>query len=168
MGQLPSGNPIRRGVTMDLDTRAMANILLAEDDVDDVVLTQRAFKRARLANPLAVVRDGEEALEYLDGQGRYADRDQYPFPMLLLLDLNLPKINGFQVLEWLRENPPLHHLPVAVLTSSDHDPHAERAFALGADSYLIKPPDAGTLLALVQRLHAYWLILNDPQAYAAA
>src|SRR5438105_2892954 len=139
--------------------QGQSTVLLAEDDPDDVLLTQIAFEKARLANPLQVVRDGEEAISYLQGEGPYADRRHYPSPIMLLLDLKMPKINGFQVLEWLRNQPSLGHLPVAIMTSSDHDPDISRAYALGADSYLIKPPDAEALLALVQRLHAYWLIV---------
>src|SRR5690349_23216853 len=119
-----------------------ATVLLAEDNAQDVWLAQRAFAKARLANHLEVVRDGEQAIAYFNGSGRYADRKRYPLPILLLLDLYMPKIDGFEVLEWLREHPRLDRLPVAVLTSSDHDPDAQRAFGLGADSYLIKPPDA--------------------------
>jgi len=141
-------------------------VLLAEDDPNDVLLTQIAFRKARLANPLQVVRDGDEAITYLKGVGPFTDRNRFPFPMLLLLDLKMPKLNGFQVLEWLRAQPGvLGHLPVAIMTSSDHDPDAARAFRLGADSYLQKPPDAEALLAMVQRLHAYWVILDEcPEA----
>jgi len=138
-----------------------ATVLLAEDDPDDVLLTHLAFEKARLANPLQVVRDGEEAISYLKGAGRFKDRTRYPLPVLLLLDLNMPKVNGFQVLEWLQTHPMLSRMSVAVMTSSDHDPHVSRAYELGADSYLIKPPDAEALLALVQRLRAYWLIVNE-------
>ena len=141
--------------------RERGTVLLAEDDPDDVLLTQIAFDKARLANPLQVVRDGEEAISYLKGEGKFADRHKFPLPILLLLDLKMPRTNGFQVLEWIRKYPKLAHLPVAVMTSSDHDPDATRAFELGADSYLIKPPDAEALLGLVQRLHAYWMILNE-------
>lgn len=145
-----------------------ATILLAEDDPDDVLLTNIALRKARLANPLQVVRDGEEAIAYLSGEGQFSDRHRFPLPILLLLDLNMPKLNGFQVLEWLRKHPELSRLPVAVMTSSDHDPYVTRAFELGADSYLMKPPDAEALLALVQRLHAYWLIVQEgPECYAA-
>jgi len=145
-----------------------STVLLAEDDPDDVLLTQIAFERARLANPLQVVRDGEEAIAYLSGEGAFADRDRFPMPILLLLDLNMPKMDGFQVLDWLRADPLLRQLPVAIMTSSDHDPHISRAYALGADSYLIKPPDATAMLNLVQRLHAYWLILNEAPEYHPA
>jgi CheY-like chemotaxis protein len=86
----------------------------------------------------------------------------------LLLDLKMPKINGFQVLEWLRGQPELARIPVAVMTSSDSDPDMTRAYQLGASSYLVKPPDAGALLALVQRLHAYWLILDEKSLCMAA
>ena len=145
-----------------------STVLLAEDDPDDVLLTQLAFERARLANLLQVVRDGEEAIAYLSGEGAFADRDRFPMPILLLLDLKMPKMDGFQVLDWLRADPLLRQLPVAIMTSSDHDPHISRAYELGADSYLIKPPDATAMLNLVQRLHAYWLILNEAPEYHPA
>jgi len=145
-----------------------ATVLLAEDDPDDVLLTHLAFEKARLANPLQVVRDGEEAIAYLKGEWRFKDRARFPLPILLLLDLNMPKVNGFQVLEWLQTYPMLGRMPVAVMTSSDHDPHVTRAYELGADSYLIKPPDAEALLALVQRLRAYWLIVNEPPEHQFA
>lgn len=145
-----------------------ATVLLCEDDPDDVLLTQIAFEKARLANPLQIVRDGEEAIAYLRGEDRFADRTRFPMPILLLLDLKLPKLDGFYVLEWLRRQPALDRLPVAIMTASDHDPDITRAYALGADSYLIKPPDAEALLALVQRLRAYWLILNDPTGCLAS
>jgi CheY-like chemotaxis protein len=153
-------------VNMEMPYRS--TVLLAEDDPDDVLLTQIAFEKARLANPLMVARDGEEAIAYLKGEGRYADREQFPIPILLLLDLKMPKLNGFQVLKWLQTQPQLAGLHVAIMTSSDHDPDMARAYELGAGSYLIKPPDAEALLALVQRLHAYWLILDQPIGRVAA
>jgi len=151
-----------------MESRYQATVLLAEDDPDDVLLTQIAFEKARLANPLMVVRDGEEAIAYLKGEGIYKNRDKYPLPILVLLDLKMPKLTGFQVLEWLQKQSNLSHIPVAVMTSSDSDPDVNRAYDLGASSYLVKPPDAGTLLALVQRLHAYWLILDQKSVSMAA
>jgi CheY-like chemotaxis protein len=145
-----------------------ATVLLVEDDPDDILLTQIAFEKARLANPLEIARDGEEAIAYLSGEGKFANRNQYPLPVLVMLDLKMPKVNGFQVLEWLRSHPEIGHLPVAIMTSSDEDPDVKRAYALGADSYLVKPPDARALLALVQRINAYWLIVNEPLMPEAA
>ncbi len=136
-------------------------ILLAEDDPDDVLITQIAFRKARLANPLEVVRDGEEAVAYLKGKGRYADRARYPFPVLLLLDLDMPRMDGFEVLKWLQRQPVIGTLPVAIVTDSSHDPYVDRAYHLGADSYLIKPPNPEELLALVQRLQAHWMIVTE-------
>src|SRR5262249_33105193 len=112
-------------------------------------------------NPLQIVRDGAQVLAYLKGEGRYSDRSRYPFPMLLLLDLRMPKVNGFEVLTWLQTHTEAGHLPVAIMTSSADEPDIDRAYELGADSYLIKPPNAEALLALVQRLKAYWLIIKD-------
>jgi len=145
-----------------------STVLLAEDDPDDVLLTRLAFEKARLANPLQVVRDGVELLAYLQGEGRFSDRNKYPLPILLLLDLKMPRMTGFQVLEWLRNHPEHQGLSVAIMTSSDHDPDISRAYELGADSYLIKPPDAEALLALVQRLYAYWVIVDHPLETCAA
>ena len=143
-----------------------ATVLLAEDNEDDALLTQIAFKKARLANPLQVVKDGVEVIAYLKGEGRFSDRVRYPFPMLLLLDLRMPKVNGFEVLSWLQRHREINHLPIAVMTSSVDEPDIDRAYKLGADSYLIKPPNAEALLALVQRLKAYWLILSEPALYS--
>jgi len=134
-------------------------ILLAEDSADDVLLTKIAFRKARLANRLEVVRDGEEAMAYFEGAGRFADRGRFPLPILLLLDLNMPKVTGFEFLAWFRQKKKFETLPVAILTCSEEDPHARSAFELGANSFLVKPPDAGALLALVQRLHAGWKIV---------
>src|SRR5215467_6045609 len=158
-GGLPRGHG-KTGV-FNMESRYDAAVLLAEDDPDDVLLTQIAFEKARLANPLMVVRDGEEVISYLKGEGVYADRERYPLPILSLLDLKMPKISGFQVLEWLQRQPTLSRMPVAIMTSSDSDPDVNLAYRLGASSYLVKPPDAEALLALVQRLHAYWLIVDD-------
>jgi len=142
-------------------------VLLVEDDPDDVLLTQIAFEKARLANPLQIVRDGAEAISYLEGGAQFANRRKFPLPILILMDLHMPRVNGFQVLEWLREHRALQNIPVIILTSSDHDPYINRAYDLGAESYLIKPPNAETLVALVGRLHAYWLIVNHRPAMEA-
>jgi len=114
-------------------------ILLVEDDPDDVALTRHAFQKARLANPMFVVRDGEEALEYLTGQGPYGDRERFPRPFLILLDLHMPKLNGFEVLRWIKSQPELAGIRVVVLTSSQDQRDFRDASGLGADSYYRKP-----------------------------
>jgi CheY-like chemotaxis protein len=143
-------------------------ILLAEDSADDVLLTRIAFRKSRLVNHLEVVSDGEEAIAYFKGLGRFSDRTRFPLPILLLLDLNMPKVTGFEFLEWFRQTKEFEALPVAILTSSEKDPYAERAFELGANSFLVKPPDAGALLALVQRLHAGWEIVPERELVQVA
>jgi len=142
-------------------TDKLYTILLVEDDPNDVLLIQRAFRKSNVANPIQVVGDGEEAIAYLSGRGPYADRERYPLPVLLLLDLKLPRKSGFEVLEWLRQQPGLKRLPVAVLTSSAETPDINRAYDLGANSYLVKPVRFEGLLRMVQTLNLYWLIINE-------
>jgi len=136
-------------------------ILLVEDDSNDVLLIQRAFRKANLANPLQVVRDGEDAIAYLAGQAPYTNREHYPLPVLLLLDLKLPRKSGFEVLAWLRQQPGLKRLPVVVLTSSSRTADINQAYELGANSYLVKPVAFDALLDMVRTLNLYWLILNE-------
>ncbi len=136
-------------------------ILLVEDDPNDVFLIQRAFRKANLANPIQVMNDGEAAVQYLSGQEPYADRDRYPLPMLMLLDLKLPRRSGLEVLEWLKQQPKLKRLPVVVLTSSREHTDLNRAYDLGANSYLVKPVAFDSLLSMVQTLNQYWLIINE-------
>jgi CheY-like chemotaxis protein len=136
-------------------------ILLVEDDPNDVLLIERAFRRANLANPLRVVGDGEAALAYLSGELPYADRDRYPMPLMILLDLKLPRKSGLEVLAWLRQQPGLKRLPVVVLTSSREASDINRAYDLGANSYLVKPVDFDALLDMVKNLNLYWLLLNE-------
>src|SRR5436189_6194541 len=137
-------------------------ILLAEDDPNDVLLVQRALQRNHVANPLQVVRDGEEALAYLSGAGTFADRERYPLPVLLLMDLKMPRKSGLEVLEWLRQQTGgLRRLPVVVLTSSNQSLDINRAYDLGANSSLVKPAGFDSLLELVKNLDMYWLILNE-------
>jgi CheY-like chemotaxis protein len=138
-----------------------ATILLVEDDPNDVLLMQRAFEKARLANPLRIVRDGEEAIDYLGGEGIYCDREQYPIPLLLLLDLKMPKRSGFEVLEWLRGHEQFSSLPVVVLTSSEELPDVAKAYRLGANSYLVKPAQLDDLVQMMLRLQGYWVLVNQ-------
>src|SRR5690349_14765253 len=114
-------------------------ILLAEDREDDVLLIQQAFEQAGIRNPLFVVRDGEEAISYLSGEGKYAKREEFPLPDLLLLDLKMPRKDGFDVLRWLMQQPSLSALRVLVLTTSGEIYDVDEAYQLGANSFLVKP-----------------------------
>jgi CheY-like chemotaxis protein len=134
---------------------------MAEDDENDVFFVERAFKQAQIANPLHRVQDGEEAMAYLRGDGQYADRDKFPIPYLLLLDLKMPRKNGFEVLAWLKQQPGLKRLPVVVLTSSKEDPDVNRAYELGANTYLVKPVKFEGLVDMMKTLNLYWLILAE-------
>ncbi len=136
-------------------------ILLVEDDANDVILIQRALQKAKILNPLQVVGDGEEAIAYFQGKGEFADRNRFPLPVLLLLDLKLPRVNGFEVLEWLRKQKKLARIPVVVLTSSNQSQDINRAYDLGANSYLVKPVEFDDLVKLVKTLGLYWILLNE-------
>lgn len=136
-------------------------ILLVEDDQNDVFFFQRALRKAEIANPLSVVRDGREAMAYLAGQGAFADRARYPVPCLVILDLNLPHQHGLDVLRWIRKEPKLATLLVIVLTSSISEQDAHEAYRLGANSFLIKPADPNQLVELAKAIKIYWLQHNQ-------
>lgn len=135
-------------------------ILVAEDDDNHVFLMQRAFKQASLINPLQFVSDGEQAIAYLKGEGQYANRDEFPLPSLLLLDLKMPNKNGFEVLEWLRTQPTLRALRVIVLTTSGSTEDINRAYQLGANSFLTKPLDFRDFVQLSASIKGYWVFLS--------
>ncbi|MBE9080397.1 response regulator [Romeria aff. gracilis LEGE 07310] len=138
-----------------------AGLLLVEDDGNDVLLIQRAFRQANLSIPLTMVEDGDEAIAYLTGQGQYADRATYPLPSLILLDLKLPRRSGLEVLEWLRGQTGLRRIPVVVLTASREHADVDRAYEIGANSYLVKPVSFDSLTATISALNQYWLQLNQ-------
>ena len=140
---------------------AQQAILVVEDNPDDVLLLQRAFRRANLPNPLHIVGDGQAALDYLSGAPPYGDRTAYPVPGLVLLDLKLPKRTGHEVLQWIRAQPGLRRLPVAVLTTSRESPDVNRAYDLGANSYLTKPVEFDGLITLVTTVQQYWMTMNE-------
>ncbi len=136
-------------------------ILLVEDDPNDVLLIRRALRNAMIANPLREVADGDEAIAYLSGVDGYGDRDAHPLPALVLLDLKLPRRDGFEVLRWIRAQPGLRRLPVVVLTSSRETADVNRAYDEGANSYLVKPVAFDALLELVRRVDEFWLYLSE-------
>ena len=137
-------------------------VLLVEDNSTDALMVRRAFRKANITSPLEVVEDGDKAVDYLTGQGAYADRARFPLPVLVLLDLKLPRRSGLEVLDWLRQQPGLRRLPVVVLTSSQENADIGRAYDLGANSYLVKPVSFDPLLELIKVLGLYWLVHNQP------
>ena len=136
-------------------------ILLVEDNPDDEALTVRAFKKSNLSNDVVVAHDGVEALEYLFAEGAYADRDPREIPNLVLLDIKLPKLDGLEVLQRIRENEHTRMLPVVMLTSSKEQDDLARSYSLGANSYIRKPVDFSQFMTAIQQLGLYWLVLNE-------
>ena len=136
-------------------------ILQIEDDNNDVFFMNRAFARAGIANLVQVVTDGQMAMDYLAGSGPFADSTAHPLPDLVLLDLKLPKMSGLEVLEWIRGQAALRSMFVIVLTSSPDGRDARRAYALGANSYVIKPPDLQKYAEFARRLKEWWLECNQ-------
>ena len=135
-------------------------ILLVEDNDDDVTLTLRAFKRSHLMNPVVVVRDGVEALDFLFARGTYEGRGTTP-PTLVILDLKLPKLDGLGVLKAMRADPRTALLPTVILTSSKEEQDVIAGYSLGANSYVRKPVDFAEFLEAVKILGIYWLALNQ-------
>ncbi len=143
-------------------------LLLVEDDPNDIFLIERAFRRANFNHRIRNVKDGDEAVIYLEGQSCYADRETNPLPALILLDLKLPRRSGLEVLEWLKQQPKLKRIPVVILTSSQENIDVDRAYDLGVNSYLIKPVAFNALQEMMQALNSYWLNYNQhPSVYVS-
>jgi two-component system response regulator len=138
------------------------NILLVEDNPNDEELTLRALKKNNILNKVIVVRDGAEALDYLFTRGAYASRDPAEMPQLVLLDLNLPKIGGLEVLQSLRADERTKLIPIVILTSSREDRDLIAGYTSGANSYIVKPVDFLQFSEAVRQLGLYWLVLNQP------
>lgn len=139
----------------------MVPLLLVEDDSEDIDITQRAFKRGKIGNPLYVVRDGEEAMEFLQHTGRYRDEDEAPQPGLILLDLNLPRLDGREVLRRIKSNPDLRRIPVVVLTMSSEEADVLGCYDLGANTYIVKPVSFDSFLQAVITIGQYWLVIAE-------
>jgi CheY-like chemotaxis protein len=135
-------------------------ILLVEDNEDDVFLMKQALKSADVKNQLCTVEDGQEAKNYLSGDGAFTDRQKYPMPAVVFLDLKLPMLSGHEVLQWIREQESLKDLVVIVLTSSNQPVDLSKSYQLGANSYLVKPPTAAQLTDLAKAFKWYWLEYN--------
>ena len=136
-------------------------ILHVEDDPNDVLLLHRACRKASLNLSLQSVGDGDKAVSYLSGESIYADREKYPLPALVLLDLKMPRRSGLEVLAWIRAQPNLRRILVAIFTSSKHDEDINKAYELGANSYLVKPVGFDALTEMIGMIHTYWLNLNE-------
>jgi CheY-like chemotaxis protein len=140
------------------------NILLAEDNEDDVLLLRTVLKKARGAVSIHVTKDGDETIRYLKGDGDYSNRQKHPFPALLLLDLKMPRKNGFEVLEWIRTQPALNPLPIVVLTSSDLKEDIEKAYQFHVNSYLSKGPLAQSPEVFAGVLDYWWNYNEIPKS----
>jgi CheY-like chemotaxis protein len=148
-------------INTNFENRENNTILLVEDDPNDVLLIKRAFLKSDTSNPIQVVDNGEEAIYYLAARGNFKNRRQFPLPFLIILDLKLPRKSGHEVLEWIHRQPYLKRIPVIVLTSSQQSLDINRAYDLGANSYLVKPVTFDNLLVLINNVKNYWLLLNE-------
>jgi CheY-like chemotaxis protein len=138
-----------------------ATILLVEDEPSDVFLMKRAMKGAQIPNPLQIASDGQEAINYLSGEGQYSDRTRFPIPSVIFLDLKLPYKTGFEVMEWIRTQPRLDQTLVMVLTSSSEERDIAECYKLGARTFLVKPPNSAMLLELMISLKEFWVKHNE-------
>jgi CheY-like chemotaxis protein len=142
-------------------------ILLADDDENDALLTQKELKRAGVANPVVTVEDGEQVVSYLAGVHQFANREKFPLPSVLLLDLKMPRRDGFYVLQWFKTNPPKHKFLIVVLSGSDEVYQVKLAYALGADSFLMKPPLSQDIQNLMRAYPAYWQFEHEKKQNGA-
>ena len=139
----------------------LPTVLLAEDNEDDVFFMKRAAKAAAIFNPIHVAADGRAAIEYLSGENGHGDRGKYPLPFLVFLDLKMPHKSGLEVLEWIRAQPHLQTMLVLILTTSREEMDVQRAYRLGVNAYLVKPPNAAQLTDLMKLVRTFWI--ENPQ-----
>ena len=145
-----------------MNTRLLP-VLAAEDEDSDRLILSLGFQRAGLRNPLVVVKDGQEAMEYLAGAGCYGDRETYPLPALLLLDLKMPRMSGFDVMAWVAARPEFRRIPLVVLSSSSDASDMERARQMGAAEYLVKPHAFSDLVNMIRSLEKRWLSTSETE-----
>ena len=141
------------------DNLQPVRILLVEDNVQDIEITQRAFAKGRVRNDLTVVRDGEEAIDYLYRRGKYKDPATSPRPGMILLDLNLPKVGGLEVLQQIKKDEHLKQIPVIVLTVSQREEDIVRSYNLGVNTYIQKPVEFDNFMRVVNAVHEYWILI---------
>src|SRR5689334_17716235 len=137
-------------------------ILVAEDDPNDVTLLKRAFLKNGINNPVHVCSDGEDAIAYLQGSGSYRDREKFPFPSILITDIKMPRRNGFEILQWLREHPECHIIPVMVLSASREERDVKKSYEMGANAYIHKPSSFAELVKLMQIASEFWSVCEKP------
>lgn len=143
--------------------KKFSTILIAEDDPNDALLIKRAFVKSGITSSVQIASDGEEAISYLSGSTKYADRNAFPFPDFFITDLKMPRKSGFDVLQWLKSHEECFVVPIIVLSSSRQEDDIRRAYRLGANCYFTKPADFGELQNLVRRIYDYWLVCERPQ-----
>lgn len=144
-------------------TKGLPLVLCAEDEESDAIILKRAFKIANVLNPLTVVKDGQEAVDYLCGSGPYGDRNEHPLPGLVLLDLKMPRMSGFDVLRWIVTRPDLGNIPIVILSSSSSEADMRKAREMGALEYLVKPNGLHEYVKVIQSWHSRWQnALNGP------
>ena len=133
-------------------------ILIAEDDEDEALLLEHALKAIGISNPVLMVDNGEHVIAYLKGEGQFADRATFPLPAVLITDLKMPAVGGFELLEWLRHNPRFAIIPTLVFSNSSEPQDIQRAYALGANAYLVKPPGMEQLEAMMRTTFDFWTL----------
>ncbi|HTE12266.1 MAG TPA: response regulator [Chitinophagaceae bacterium] len=144
-------------------TQNLVELLLVEDNINDAELTIRELKKNNMANNLIHLKDGEEALAFIFGNGTSAGQQQaLPRPKLILLDIQMPKVNGIEVLQKIKSDPATRTIPIVILTSSKEDPDIQKCYALGVNSYIIKPVNFESFTVAIKNLGFYWLLLNQP------
>jgi CheY-like chemotaxis protein len=144
-------------------------VLLVEDDLNDIFIVKRAFKITNLPTPLQVVTDGQDAISYLRGEGKYADRNAFPLPHLIVMDIRMPRRTGFEVLEWVKSSDqPLRRIPIVIVSSSKNPADINRAYELGANAYMVKPMNFRDVEHLFETITHYWgLECAKPELEAA-
>lgn len=138
------------------------HILLVEDDENEIFFVRESFGRAGIVNPLEVVKNGQEAIEYLSGEGQYADRSRYPLPCLIILDLQMPRCTGIEVLQWLRAQADLRCLPVIIHTGSAQERDVDKLYRSGANAFVVKPGLMEDRIELAKHIKGFWLRFNEP------
>ena len=145
-----------------METAPFKTVLLVEDEENDIVFMTMAFKKHGIENRLHLAEDGQQAIDYLEGRGGFSDRVRHPLPAVILLDIKLPRVMGMDVLKWIRDRPEFDLVTVIMLTSSQQESDIRKAYALRANSYLVKPSNPFELGSLVDLIKRYWLQLNQP------